>query len=80
MTFILYVICILNNIAWEVKRKMKLYKNVELSKRDAEQLKVFLKNNKIKFETSGAENLIHFEILVNQFEEKKINDFIDTLY
>ena len=80
MTFILYVICILNNIAWEVKRKMKLYKNVELSKRDAEQLKVFLKNNKIKFETSGAENLVHFEILVNQFEEKKINDFIDTLY
>lgn len=59
---------------------MKLYKNVELSKSDAEQLKVFLKNNKIKFETSGAENLVHFEILVNKFEEKKINDFIDTLY
>lgn len=58
---------------------MKLYKNVELSKSDAEQLKVFLKNNKIKFETSGVENLVHFEILVNQFEEKKINDFIDTL-
>ena len=59
---------------------MKLYKNVELSKSDAEELKVFLKNNKIKFEASGVENLIHFEILVNQFEEKKINDFIDTLY
>lgn len=59
---------------------MKLYKNVELSKSDAEQLKVFLKNNKIKFEASGAENLIHFEILVNKLEENKINDFIDTLY
>ena len=58
---------------------MKLYKNVELSKVEAEQLKVFLKNNKIKFEASGAENLIHFEILVNQLEENKINDFIDTL-
>ena len=58
---------------------MKLYKNVELSNGEAEELKVFLKNNKIKFEASGAENLIHFEILVNQFEEKKINDFIDTL-
>lgn len=58
---------------------MKLYKNVELNKRDAEQLKVFLKNNKIKFEASGAENLIHFEILVNKFEEIKINEFLDTL-
>lgn len=58
---------------------MKLYKNVELSKSDAEQLKVFLKNNKIKFETSGAYNLVHFEILVNKFEENKINYFIDTL-
>ena len=35
---------------------------------------------KIKFETSGAENLVHFEILVNKFEEKKINDFIDTYF
>lgn len=58
---------------------MKLYKNVELSKTEAEQLKVFLKNNKIKFETSGADNLVHFEILVNQFEEKKINEFLETL-
>lgn len=58
---------------------MKLYKNVELSQNDAEELKAFLKNNKIKFETSGAENLVHFEILVNQFEEKKINEFLDTL-
>lgn len=58
---------------------MKLYKNVELSKSDAEQLKVFLKNNKIKFEASGAENLIHFEILVNKFEEIKINEFLGTL-
>ena len=59
---------------------MKIYKNVELSKVEAEELKVFLKSNKIKFETSGAENLVHFEILVNQFEEKKINDFIDTYF
>lgn len=78
MTFILYVIYILNNIAWEVKQ-MKLYKNVELSKNDAEELKVFLKKSKIKFETSQADNLIHFEILVNQFEEKAINNFLDTL-
>lgn len=58
---------------------MKLYKNVELSKNDAEELKVFLKKSKIKFETSQADNLIHFEILVNQFEEKAINNFLDTL-
>ena len=58
---------------------MKLYKNVELNKRDAEKLKVFLKNNKIKFETSGVENLIHFECLVNKFEEVKINEFLEAL-
>lgn len=58
---------------------MKLYKNVELSKSDAEQLKIFLKNNKIKFEASGAENLVHFEILINKFEEIKINEFLETL-
>lgn len=58
---------------------MKLYKNVELNKRDAEQLKVFLKNNKIKYEASGAENLIHFECLVNRLEEIKINEFLETL-
>jgi len=59
---------------------MKLYKNVELDKNDAEKLKTFLKLNKMKFETSECENLIHFECLVNKFEEIKINEFLDTLY
>lgn len=58
---------------------MKVYKNVELSKGEAEELKVFLKNNKIKFETSGAGDLVHFEVLVNKLEEKKINEFLGTL-
>lgn len=58
---------------------MKLYKNVELNKNDADKLSVFLKDNKIKFETSGADNLIHFEILVNRFEEVKINEFLKNL-
>lgn len=58
---------------------MKLYKNVELSKDDSNKLRAFLVENKIKFETSGADNLVHFEILVNSLEEKKINNFLDTL-
>lgn len=58
---------------------MKLYKNVELSKDDSNKLRAFLVENKIKFETSGADNLVHFEILVNSIEEKKINNFLDTL-
>lgn len=58
---------------------MKLYKNVELNKNDADKLRVFLKDNKIKFETSEAGKLIHFEILVNKFEEEKINKFLNTL-
>lgn len=58
---------------------MKLYKNVDLDKNDAEKLKTLLKLNKMKFETSECENLIHFECLVNKFEEIKINEFLDTL-
>lgn len=58
---------------------MKLYKNVELSKDDSNKLREFLIDNKIKFETSGVGDLVHFEILVNSLEEKKINNFLDTL-
>lgn len=58
---------------------MKLYKNVELSKDDSSKLREFLIDNKIKFETSGVGDLVHFEILVNSIEEKKINNFLDTL-
>lgn len=58
---------------------MKLYKNVELNKNDADKLRVFLKDNKIKFETSGVGKMVHFECLVNQFEEKKVNEFLETL-
>lgn len=58
---------------------MKLYKNVELSKDDGSKLREFLIDNKIKFETSGVGDLVHFEILVNSMEEKKINNFLDTL-
>lgn len=58
---------------------MKLYKNVELPKSDSDKLKEFLNNNKIKYETSEAYNLIHFEILVNQFEEKSINEFLENI-
>lgn len=59
--------------------KMKLYKNVELPKDVSNELREFLKSNKIKYETSEAHNLIHFECLVNKFEEQKINNFLDTL-
>lgn len=58
---------------------MKLYKNVELSKDDSNKLRAFLVENKIKFETSGVGDLVHFEILVNSLEEKKINNFLGTL-
>lgn len=58
---------------------MKLYKNVELSKDNSSKLREFLIDNKIKFETSGVGDLVHFEILVNSIEEKKINNFLDTL-
>ena len=58
---------------------MKLYKNVELGVSDAEKLKVFLKENKIKHETSQSGELVHFECLVNRFEEEKVNNFLSEL-
>lgn len=60
------------------KEKMKLYKNVELSKDDSNKLRAFLVENKIKFETSGVGDLVHFEVLVDSIEENKVNNFLDN--
>lgn len=58
---------------------MRTYYNVELTKSDAEKLKVFLKENEIYYEPSSCYNLIHFEIKVNEAELKMVNDFLDAL-
>lgn len=57
----------------------RTWKNVELPKADADKLRSFLKRADIKFETSEADNLIHFEAYINDFETEVVNEFLDRL-
>ena len=53
--------------------------NCELSKTEWEKLRVFLKQNGIKYEASGCYTLVHIEVFVNDTERDMIDQFIDTL-
>ena len=53
--------------------------NTELDAYFSWNLKKFLRDNKIKFETSAADNLTHFEVYVTEEEANMINDFIDSI-
>ena len=54
-----------------------IYKSVELSPSIAEQFKIFLKKNKIKYEASSCYNLIHFEVLVDDELTSRCNDWLE---
>jgi hypothetical protein len=56
---------------------MNKWYNTELSRQDAERLSYYLTKNSIKFETSGAYNLTHFEILATPKQAEMINTWID---
>ena len=58
---------------------MKWY-NIELTKVISGELKYFLLENNITFETSGCGSLTHFEIYASQTQAAMINSFLDTLY
>lgn len=51
-------------------RVMTKWLNVELEKDLADKLRTYLKEQKITFETSQADDLTHFEILVTSREMK----------
>lgn len=53
--------------------------NVELSQADANELKDFLNDNDIEFESSEYYDKIHFEVLVNKYEKEAVNDFLNEL-
>lgn len=53
--------------------------NTELSKRDADMFKKFLKSHNIKYEASEAFNLIHFECYVSDEEAALCDDFLHGL-
>lgn len=57
---------------------MKYY-NVELSTNDALLLKAFLLGAGVQYETSGAGNLTHFEILTDVSGAAAINRFLETI-
>ncbi len=53
--------------------------NVELENgKESDEFRHFLNKNKIKFETSGAGNLVHFEVLVNTKEMESCDLYLGT--
>ena len=59
---------------------MQRWRNIEISKPHAEVFKRWLKNNKVKYEASEADDLIHFECFVDEKQEMGANNFLDCLY
>ena len=56
---------------------LKSWKNVELKGNAIKKFKEFLREMKIMYETSAAGfGYIHFEVLVNEEEQKKANEFL----
>lgn len=60
---------------------MKWY-NVELNEKDAVEMKKFLTERGIKFDTSGCFELVHFEILLEKDSEdyKAANNKLEQLW
>ena len=54
------------------------YKSVELPRESAEDFKRYLKDNAIHYEASECYNLIHFEVLVDEYEEKECNQYLEN--
>lgn len=57
---------------------MKWY-NVELNLNEAEYFHQELMERDIKHEMSAADNLIHFEILLNSNQVNEMNNLIDNI-
>lgn len=57
----------------------RTWKNVELKGDAAEKLWIFLKVNGYTFEPSGCGEYTHFEVLCNNEETLRINNYLDTI-
>ena len=57
---------------------MKRWLNTELSKKEWEKTRVFLKANNIKYEASGVGSMVHVEVYADDKEVNAINTFLDT--
>jgi hypothetical protein len=58
---------------------MKWY-NVELTQNESNLFKAFLMRNKIKFESSGCYNLVHFEVYASKEQANMLNTFLETIF
>ena len=59
--------------------RTKAWKNVEVSRQEAEKLDVFLYDNEIEYEESECYDKVHFEVCVDDYEEDAVNCFLDEL-
>lgn len=57
----------------------KRWLNVELQRETAKRFRGFLRDIHVRFETSKADNLIHFEVLVTNAEAREVNKFLEQL-
>ena len=59
---------------------MKRWYNIDLiNDADIIVLRMFLRDNGIKYETSGNYNMTHFEIYCDAEMAKKIDDYINSI-
>ena len=59
--------------------EMRRWARTQLSREDAKRFKEYCRDNHLQYEASEADNLIHFEVYVNQLEERDCNDFLGKL-
>ena len=57
-------------------KNLRTWVNIELEKVEADELKEFLVENDIEFESSQCFDLIHIETNVNEFEKESIEEWI----
>ncbi len=59
---------------------IRRWMNTELERgEESERFKEFLRQSSIKYETSEAGNLIHFECLMDSVDQEFANRFLDSL-
>lgn len=57
-------------------KDFRTWVNIELEKTEADNIREFLVENNIEFESSQCFDLIHIEINVNKFEKESIEEWI----
>lgn len=58
---------------------MKKWYNVELENTSARYLRTYLIENSIKYETSSAYNLIHFEIELDSKQAEQVDNYLEQI-